>query len=101
MPRPTIDPARERALALELGLQTYWSGKRCGRGHLSKRYSKDRSCVACKAEDSKSPKGRKRRRELWRESSRRYRAKQRKAEAYSRRCASIRASLMLGVERRA
>ena len=42
-----------RKEAEEQGLGRYFTGKTCGRGHFSERYTKSRQCVECMADHSK------------------------------------------------
>lgn len=44
--------------AASLGLQHYFTGKPCKRGHLSKRYVSNGCCRECKKEDAKTPEAR-------------------------------------------
>ena len=36
--------------AAALGLERYYSGRKCSRGHLAERYVKGRTCVECQTE---------------------------------------------------
>lgn len=44
---------RTRVEALSIGLRHYFTGEPCARGHLSARYARDGSCIACTAARSK------------------------------------------------
>jgi hypothetical protein len=41
----------ERQAALLTGKVHYWTGKPCAKGHIAKRYTKSRTCVACMSND--------------------------------------------------
>jgi len=43
-----------RAIAITMGLKTYFTGKSCPKGHISERYTSAGTCIQCAAEISKS-----------------------------------------------
>jgi hypothetical protein len=57
----TLKEAREK------GLVRYFTGKECKRGHISERFTSDRSCCACKGEDNHLERNKKARRKYARE----------------------------------
>lgn len=38
--------------AADKGLLKYWDGKKCKRGHLSERYTRNGVCIECNKEDT-------------------------------------------------
>jgi hypothetical protein len=48
---PYVGPIVTRASAIKRGENRYFDGRRCHRGHLSQRYTRNFACVACAADD--------------------------------------------------
>ena len=50
-----VSPAKTRAQASAMGLNRFFNGRPCTRGHIAERYTGDKSCLACRGVNTIDP----------------------------------------------